>query len=612
MHAVLTLENKFADPLIHLRTLNPYVGSALSGTGLVSGMSAAPRQQMASSIVAGESMAGVSSFAFQGTNAHVLLKQGTVGGALESTSVPYLATERARYWVHPAAHPLLHVVSVQQQPNKGLGKPKQSGIVVALCPLARPRLAHLADFVVSEKSLLPGTAVLEAALATATNAISGATPGAISLVHCSLAAPVILDVNNTVLQVMMQPGDGSLTITASNHNSGSACKSLNGQVRSLPIDRGVKEIDLAFQSLNVVTGLLGELAFGKEEKETAVGGAVSAVSLPEHSATDGYLVSPFCNEASLQLGIIATSSFVSGSPAIKMLVGVEVFGGQRFLIGENYLPKDAFALLATGQLSKGCRALINIGLIAGCASVLDFEFASSFLHLVNLKSWDRVLTDGSVRTQLMVAAAATSTTSQAVQPSAAGRDILDLSSLQDSVSAEVTSAIMQILGSGVGAQEPLIEAGLDSIGAVELSNSLAQRLRVAVPSTLVFDYPTSAAITAFLAEEFAASSGGGLDVETAYIPSALVEPVLGMLGTSRPRHYIPVLDLVSAAMIGDETANMQHSLPAVRAGLDRITQIPLARWDVDVVGLLVGDTSTLPIQASLFNAFAFLYLLLNI
>lgn len=55
-------------------------------------------------------------------------------------------------------------------------------------------------------------------------------------------------------------------------------------------------------------------------------------------------------------------------------------------------------------------------------------------------------------------------------------------------------------GSGVAADEPLMSAGLDSLGAVEYVNLVSRRLGgVPLPATLIFDYPTPAAITQYLA-----------------------------------------------------------------------------------------------------------------
>lgn len=58
----------------------------------------------------------------------------------------------------------------------------------------------------------------------------------------------------------------------------------------------------------------------------------------------------------------------------------------------------------------------------------------------------------------------------------------------------------------VEAAEPLMAAGLDSLGAVELRNALEGALRVPLPPTLAFDYPTAAAIADLAAERLAAGA----------------------------------------------------------------------------------------------------------
>ena len=53
---------------------------------------------------------------------------------------------------------------------------------------------------------------------------------------------------------------------------------------------------------------------------------------------------------------------------------------------------------------------------------------------------------------------------------------------------------ISVLGGTLSAQQPLMEAGLDSLGAVELRNALSARFGVQLPATLVLDHPTALAI----------------------------------------------------------------------------------------------------------------------
>ena len=70
-----------------------------------------------------------------------------------------------------------------------------------------------------------------------------------------------------------------------------------------------------------------------------------------------------------------------------------------------------------------------------------------------------------------------------------------------SVSLETVLALAaRTAGGAVDADAPLLEAGLDSLGAVELRNQLQQALgegAPALPSTLVFDHPTARQLAAF-------------------------------------------------------------------------------------------------------------------
>ena len=81
------------------------------------------------------------------------------------------------------------------------------------------------------------------------------------------------------------------------------------------------------------------------------------------------------------------------------------------------------------------------------------------------------------------------------------QDTVPVALRAESVRAAVTASVADILGAGATALEPsqpLLEAGLDSLGAVELRNSLQSRFGVQLPATAVIDYPSVNALSAFL------------------------------------------------------------------------------------------------------------------
>ena len=73
-------------------------------------------------------------------------------------------------------------------------------------------------------------------------------------------------------------------------------------------------------------------------------------------------------------------------------------------------------------------------------------------------------------------------------------------------------------GGAVDADAPLMKAGLDSLGAVELRNQLQQALgegAPALPSTLVFDQPTARQLAAFVEAQHAPAPPAAPPVTTA-------------------------------------------------------------------------------------------------
>ena len=72
----------------------------------------------------------------------------------------------------------------------------------------------------------------------------------------------------------------------------------------------------------------------------------------------------------------------------------------------------------------------------------------------------------------------------------------------------VLAAVARILGHAVDRSQPMTEAGLDSLGAVELLRSLEEDFAIQLPATLAFDYPTPTALADYIASLTTVASSG--------------------------------------------------------------------------------------------------------
>lgn len=65
--------------------------------------------------------------------------------------------------------------------------------------------------------------------------------------------------------------------------------------------------------------------------------------------------------------------------------------------------------------------------------------------------------------------------------------------------SQVSSTVGKMLNAQISPQQPLMEAGLDSLGAVELRTAICASFGMDLPATVVFDYPTISALAGYIA-----------------------------------------------------------------------------------------------------------------
>ena len=127
--------------------------------------------------------------------------------------------------------------------------------------------------------------------------------------------------------------------------------------------------------------------------------------------------------------------------------------------------------------------------------------------------------------------------------------------------ASVLEMVRRTAGGAVDADAPLMEAGVDSLGAVELRNQLQQAAGgTSLPSTLVFDHPTARGLATLLEPERTASG----EVARAYSAN-VVGGAVSVDGLS--------LRLPSSAA----SPHAAHRM--LSCGSNAIAEVPATRWD---------------------------------
>jgi acyl carrier protein len=164
----------------------------------------------------------------------------------------------------------------------------------------------------------------------------------------------------------------------------------------------------------------------------------------------------------------------------------------------------------------------------------------------------------------------------ALAQAGAGRPAARPAAGVDSVKVQTTvqDVVRSILGADVGPTQPLMAAGLDSLGAVELQSSLEGQLGLQLPSTLVFDYPTVAALSEFLTGRLSQMAPAILDTDLALAPSMDAPRMIA----SSPAAASAVV-MLGGSWRSPRSALAQLAVAAT--SIDPVHVVPFERWNVE-------------------------------
>lgn len=318
LHMATMLSGNASSAILHLRQLNPMVTPLL---GMVEGhLSRLPRQatpyvsmHMGPAGSRSTDIGAVSAFAFQGTNAHAVLRSGSSQQPAES-SKRQLPWKRRRHWFAPRALVLA----------RSVGKIGHGSESLQMCiSLENTATSFLWDHQVQGRPILPAAAMLEAAYAAASmlhdpsKAATGLGAGQCSsLVQVSI--PASLDLNPIAeLGATLNVYEGVAVLSSSQRGStrrhlvSNLARPWNGpsgaRVAAPPAPQA-------------------RLAAGGEEK-TARGSALADMARADRCGQpEQYHAHPAAIDSTTQLGSALVPSREFGQPRpVRLPVGLEAY-----------------------------------------------------------------------------------------------------------------------------------------------------------------------------------------------------------------------------------------------------------------------------------------------
>ena len=161
---------------------------------------------------------------------------------------------------------------------------------------------------------------------------------------------------------------------------------------------------------------------------------------------------------------------------------------------------------------------------------------------------------------------------------------------QKAVLEMVLSKVHEVVsGTGVSADDPLMESGVDSLAATQLQNLLQQELGTAVklPSTMAFDSPTAAEIAQFISNQLLPQTAAGKTLSHKLPPPVLNSNHFHVSEQSHGQLGVNVV-----AVQGKTPADLCQSSSAwtsLSCARDSITKIPAHRFEQSAThGALYG------------------------
>jgi 3-oxoacyl-(acyl-carrier-protein) synthase/acyl carrier protein len=135
--------------------------------------------------------------------------------------------------------------------------------------------------------------------------------------------------------------------------------------------------------------------------------------------------------------------------------------------------------------------------------------------------------------------------------------------LASDIQAKIAGCVRSILGTDVAIDEPLVDAGLDSLSAVELNDTISSAVGMELPSTMMFDYPSVGAMSDFVVSQIQPRTSG---------------PATNVVST---RDNVQGVDRRGLIWVVGSSSRTSCDALKYDCPVDAITRVPLDRWSLD-------------------------------
>jgi thioesterase domain-containing protein/3-oxoacyl-(acyl-carrier-protein) synthase/acyl carrier protein len=140
---------------------------------------------------------------------------------------------------------------------------------------------------------------------------------------------------------------------------------------------------------------------------------------------------------------------------------------------------------------------------------------------------------------------------------------LDPAERREAIVKQIGDSVEGVVGKKVGPNEPLMDSGLDSLGAVELSNAIAKAVGLELSSTFTIDYPTISAMVEYVDSTYEVQPGRDLASLTTSLDAGRGVP-----------HRNAFFGRMSANTLEEQTTVLLK---------DNVSRVPYERWDFSYI-----------------------------